>query len=295
MVGFTDGFVFPKLLMAARETEPAAGRPRQEKGLLRMARRTLQIRVVSASGSNGDSTRISVELPDGELQTYSSLEEMPPELRSLAEPLFNPSSARSLRRRLLKGQRKSSSDPAQRTDIDQLPARRRTQSAPAVEGGRRRRTREIIHLWFDLWAAGGGLAVAGFPLALARGSLFGSDSWTVWTVCALLLSIAGLYLMLAFLLNHTTLTANQDGLNVRHGPLPWYGNRFIPRDDLRQLFVRVRNSGRMTEYNLCARTTFGTCDLLGSLHQPDLLRSYEQELEEYFEIQDLPVRGSQYR
>ncbi len=260
-----------------------------------MIRRTLEIRIVSRQGVDGGTTQIRVTPPDGETRTFSGLEEMPDDLRALAEPLFSPAAAQSLRTGLLKRSRRDSSESGGPAAADPIEARRLAETSQTNERPRRRRKREIIHQWFDLWAAGGGLALAGFPLILIHSVLFGSDPWTLWSSLALLLSAVGLYLMLAFLVNHTRLTADQTGLTVQHGPLPWFGNQLIPREHLRQLFVRVRASSRMTEYALCARTTSGTFELTGSGHDPGALRQYEQELEDFFGIEDRPVSGNQYR
>lgn len=260
-----------------------------------MVHRILEIRVVSRQGSDGSRTQIRVTRSDGDTQAFGSLAEMPDDLRALAEPLFHPVAARGWRTGLLKRSKAVSLELGEPVEANPLAASRRAETSQSNEGSRRRRSREIIHPWFDLWAAGGGLAVTVFPLVLIRGVLFGNDPWTVWTFLALLVSVVGLYLMLAFLINHTRLTADANGLTVHHGPLPWLGNQRIAREDLRQLFVRVRSSSRTTEYRLCARTTSGTCELVGSASDPDALRQYEQELEDYFGIEDRPVRGNQYR
>ena len=176
-----------------------------------------------------------------------------------------------------------------------MDAFRRAETSKKKKRPPRRRKYEIIHLWFDLLAAGGGLALVVFPLMLIGSVLSGKDPWTLWSWCALLLSAVGLYLMLAFLVNRTCLTGDENGLTVHHGPLRWFGNQHIPREDLHQLFVQVSNSSRTNQYRLCAHTSSGICLLVGSGPDPDALRQYEQELEDYFGIADRPVRGDQYR
>lgn len=261
-----------------------------------MVHRTVEIRVVSRQNSDGNSTQINVTLPGGDTRTFSSLEEMPYDLRALAQPLFSPTVARRSRRTGLLNRSQTglpeSDGPAEsgRMDGFQWAETSKTSKRPL-----RRRKCEIIHVWFDLWAAGGGLALTVFPLMLIGSVLSGKDPWTLWSWCALLLSAVGLYLMLAFLVNCTRLTGDENGLTVDHGPLPWFGNQHIPREDLHQLFVQVRNSGRTTEYRLCAHTSSGIRGLAGSGYDPDALRQYEQALEDYFGIKDRPVRGNQYR
>ncbi len=261
-----------------------------------MVHRTVEIRVVSRQNSDGNRTQISVTLPGGETRTFSSLKEMPDDLRALAQPLFSPTVARRSRRPgLLKRSQTGLPDYDGPPDSHRRDAFRGSQTSKTKKRPPRRRKYEIIHMWFDLLAAGGGLALALFPLLLIGSVLTGKDPWTLWSICALLLSAVGVYLMLAFLVNHTRLTGDENGLTVYHGPLPWFGNQHISREDLHQFFVQVRNSSRTNEYSLCAHTSSGICRLVGSGHDPDALRQYEEELENYFGIEDRPIRGNQYR
>ncbi|MFN8710741.1 MAG: hypothetical protein ACK526_04720 [Planctomyces sp.] len=261
-----------------------------------MAHRTVEIRVVSRQNSDGKRTQISVTLPDGDTRTFGSLEEMPDDLRALAQPLFSPTVARRSRRTgLLKRSQTGLPESDGPGEASRMDAFRTAETSNREKRPPRRRKYEIIHWWFDPLAAGGGLALTVFPLMLIGSVLSGKDSWTFWSWCALLLSAGGLYLMLAFLVNRTRLTGDENGLTVHHGPLPWSGNQHIPREDLHQLFVQVRNSSRANDYSLCAHTSSGICRLVGSGDDPNALRQYEEELENYFGIEDRAVRGNQYR
>jgi hypothetical protein len=104
------------------------------------------------------------------------------------------------------------------------------------------------------------------------------------------------YLALANLFNHTVVEATRQGLTIRHGPLPWAGNRHMERAELKQLFsssrvIQGKNSST-TVYELNALTSDGRrVKLLGSLDDPGQALYLEQSLEKRLGIQDVPVVG----
>lgn len=64
------------------------------------------------------------------------------------------------------------------------------------------------------------------------------------------------YRAIAGLLNRTTVSVRDGRLTVRHGPLPWLGDRDLPTPSLRQLYVRSKTSrtknGTRTSFKVCA-------------------------------------------
>ncbi len=67
-------------------------------------------------------------------------------------------------------------------------------------------------------------------------------SLTSWLPYLLLLPGVGLaYWAVCGFVNRTVIRAGET-LSIRHGPLPWPGNRRLPADQVRQLYVRRRSS-----------------------------------------------------
>jgi hypothetical protein len=245
-----------------------------------MPRGTTEIKVRQRRDASGVALDIRVRGGDGQWHSYRRLEDVPSQWRALVARLLDGAPDLAL------------------TDVPAPPPRRQGHGR---QGHRRQRPRrrsrsgdDLIFWWFDPLAAFGALVLSALPLYAARRALLGQAPWSIWTFVALLIAGAGVYFMLVFLLNRSRLRVTAAGLDVRHGPLPWPGGRFYPREDLLQLFVRIR-SGRYTDYSLCALTPAGEVKLLGNFARPQELRELECELERRLGVEDEPVPGSQYR
>jgi hypothetical protein len=105
------------------------------------------------------------------------------------------------------------------------------------------------------------------------------------------------FLTLAGLVNATTLEIAPLGMTIRHGPLPWLGNRCLLAVRVEQIYcrlskVRVNGSAR---YELHADLGDGkTVRLLGGFDGPDEPRFLEQQIEARLGIQPRQVPG-EYR
>jgi hypothetical protein len=91
------------------------------------------------------------------------------------------------------------------------------------------------YLFVGAWALA--LDVGGTGLLVKQ--LTGGKAQPVALLFLLVLLGAGValtYFALAGFLNRTTLDARRDLLIIRHGPLPWPGNQYLPRCTLKQLF-----------------------------------------------------------
>ncbi|HMP01288.1 MAG TPA: hypothetical protein PKD86_10855 [Gemmatales bacterium] len=243
--------------------------------------RALEITVRRQHGPDGLSTFIQVKDRDGSTQTYGDLQEMPPHLRRLVAPIL------------------SQTPVPLGLAPESPPAPDEEVPAPRFKPKRRRarkrgKTFVIEHWWFDFFIVLGALAVTLFPIYLVRGTLFRGEPWTLWTGLALLCAALASYLLLAFVINRTVLTACRDGLTIWHGPLPWPGNRHIPKEELHQLYVNII-TGRYITYNLCAITNRGVECIIAHDRDPERLLRYERDIEEFLGIADWPVPGSQYR
>jgi len=109
---------------------------------------------------------------------------------------------------------------------------------------------------------------------------------------------AGLvYFTLAGFLNRTRIRVSDEALTVRHGPLPWFGSRDIPTDDIQQLYCtehyhRSRHGTGSTTYRLNAALQDGRkIALLSGLSDTPHALFIEQEIESHLGIKDRRVRG----
>jgi hypothetical protein len=105
------------------------------------------------------------------------------------------------------------------------------------------------------------------------------------------------YATLCGFLNATTLTVGHDALTVRHGPLPWSGNRTLPATAIRQLHcersgTRSRNGGTVYSYGLFATLTDGQkLKLVSGFTESADPRLLEQKIESHLRIPNRRVAG----
>jgi hypothetical protein len=93
--------------------------------------------------------------------------------------------------------------------------------------------------------------------------------------------------------NSTRIAVEGGILTVRHGPLPWPGNRSLPVADLQQLFCEeVVGSKGSRSYRLNAVLKTGKkLRLVTALKEPDQALYLEQLLETRLGIVDVAVAG----
>jgi hypothetical protein len=101
------------------------------------------------------------------------------------------------------------------------------------------------------------------------------------------------YPTVANIVNRTRIVVAGDIVTVRHGPLPWWGNRTLVRSTITQLFCRrdTGNKGAIS-YALVAIDRSGTrIDLVRALQREDDVRWLEDTLERRIGIANKPVVG----
>jgi len=104
------------------------------------------------------------------------------------------------------------------------------------------------------------------------------------------------YILLARLVNRTTITVNDQSIEVRHGPLPWLGNKSIPSRDINQLYCghhqnnSFSNSYSGFDVQVCL-TNGERIILLSRLRRYSHARFIEQQIENRLGIVDRPVAG----
>ena len=108
--------------------------------------------------------------------------------------------------------------------------------------------------------------------------------------------VALTYFVAALFVNRTEITVGDGLYRVKHGPLPWPGNRVGYSDDIEQLYVvekinRNKNSVSIV-YNVMVKQKDGTkFKLISSLNEMDQALFLEQEIERFLRIEDEKVSG----
>lgn len=163
-------------------------------------------------------------------------------------------------------------------------------------------TTRISWRWFTLRT----LALAAFCvfwdgfLIVWYGAALSSPKTPVMAVLFPLLHVgagAGLtYTVLTGFINRTRVEVNRALLTIRHGPLPWVGNRVLPGRSLAQLYgeevTSKSRNGTSVTYSLFALDREGRkVKLLSGLEEKDQVLYLEQTLERRLGIEDVPVDG----
>lgn len=238
-----------------------------------MRRKQVSFNVLRCRKGDDETVRITVRNPSGSEQTYDSLEEVPDGYRAIVEPFFR---AESL------------PDPNV-----QPTCQRRTPRPKRVRSRQGENDLEIAYYWLDIMAAIGGAIVAGFSFWWTNKLIAGQ--WWILLPFPLAGCMLGIYWTLTFLINRTMLRADDRGLDIRHGPLFWPGSRFIPRQDIEQLFVSIHPRRYGFTYRLQAFLPHGNVVLVRDIRAPEEARSMERAIERRLGIKDRPVPGPQYR
>lgn len=119
----------------------------------------------------------------------------------------------------------------------------------------------------------------------------------VFPIVHVAVGLALTYYVLASLLNTTTLLIRDGVLQVRHAPLPWWGQQSLPSDEIAQVFVQQDQSygrhGRVQfQYSVSAVMKSGLkMPILTGLPDADQAQFVEQRIESYLGITDQPVAG----
>lgn len=105
--------------------------------------------------------------------------------------------------------------------------------------------------------------------------------------------LAIFYIAIAFLANDTTVAIASGKISVRHGPLPWPGNRTLQTTEIRQLFCCERRGRKASRsYDVMARLTSDReVSLLAGLASEREARFLEQRIEQRLGLPDTTVAG----
>ncbi len=160
---------------------------------------------------------------------------------------------------------------------------------------------KIVRRWFSLKVIGllffctiwDGFLVFWYSLA------FKEDAPLMMKLFPLLHVMVGVlltYSVAAGFVNKTLVEVYLDEMKIRHGPLPWPGNRIIPSQEIDQLFTRERihrtKNGTNYSYELSMMDKGGKqVKLLSNLENPEQALFFEQQIESYLRIKDRAVAG----
>lgn len=102
-----------------------------------------------------------------------------------------------------------------------------------------------------------------------------------------------IYFTLTLYINKTTIFVDPHQLQIRHSPLPWRGNHTIQRANIEQLYTKInhRNNGKGTYEVHAILKEDKSKKILSGLETSDFALYIEQELENYWGIQNRRVAG----
>jgi hypothetical protein len=161
---------------------------------------------------------------------------------------------------------------------------------------------EIVRKWFT-WSTifmtafvivWDGFLIIWYSIALGPGR--GNLIMVLFPLIHVAAGVGLTYITLAGWVNTTRVSVDNGKLSVRHGPLPWIGNKDLDGSSLKQLYSkeqtsRGRNSTTVT-YEVHAITGFDTNEkLVSGLESSEQALYIEQEIERHLGIEDVPVRG----
>jgi hypothetical protein len=182
---------------------------------------------------------------------------------------------------------------------ERLSVRERVPMPPRVEVLDLGNSLEIRRSWFTpvlfflvffciFW---NGFMIVWHVMAISMGAWFMSVFGLLHTAVGIGLA----YGTFAGFVNRTVIRVGQGMLEVRHGPLPWLGNKTLPAHEVQQLYcqehVHRNKNGTSVTYSVELIRNSGRETLVKGLSECDQALFIEQELERFLKIEDQPVRG----
>ena len=127
-----------------------------------------------------------------------------------------------------------------------------------------------------------------------------SDRELLLKLFALVFIIIGaalVYYSIATFFNKTQILVSRDVIEIKHHPLPWFGNKRVETNNIKQLFVKEKyrgssNNNPRLSYNVLGLTKEDKpFNLLTDLEFSNQALYIEQEVEKYLGIENMEVSG----
>ncbi|MDX2465358.1 MAG: hypothetical protein QNK31_12715 [Porticoccus sp.] len=112
-----------------------------------------------------------------------------------------------------------------------------------------------------------------------------------------LLGLGVLYFTIATWLNKTQIYVSKNKIEIKHKPVPWFGNKKLKADNIKQLFVEKKcvgssNGNRRYKYNVLGLTSESAqFKLIAGLEFRDHARFIEKTIEDYLGIENVKIEG----
>ena len=138
----------------------------------------------------------------------------------------------------------------------------------------------------------GTLFVVGLTIVLTCNDPFIICLLAIFSTPFVAFGLLGVYATLAVLVNNTVVKVTSEFLTVKHGPLPWWGNRSLPIDELERLccYKHTRKDSASVSYSVDALTNGGNkIDLVRDLLNVAEALFIKQELERWLKINDSSI------
>ncbi len=137
-----------------------------------------------------------------------------------------------------------------------------------------------------------GFMVVWHAIALSSGAWFMSVFGLIHTAVGVGLT----YYTIAGFVNSTVIRAGQGLIEIRHGPLPWPGNKTLPSYEVEQLYSQEKvhrgKNGVHYTYTVQAMMSNGRREtVVGGLTDTEQALYIEQQVEQFLGIQDKPMAG----
>ena len=163
---------------------------------------------------------------------------------------------------------------------------------------------EITRTWFNVFNFVGMLifilAFNGLWMSSGFLEILMSDrEWLLklFALVFIILGVSSVYLSIATFFNKTQILVSRDTIEIKHRPIPWFGNKRVEINNLKQLFVKEKYWGSS---NNNPKLTYNVHGLTKEDKQFKLITGFktsnqalyiEQEIEKYLGIENVQVSG----
>lgn len=141
-----------------------------------------------------------------------------------------------------------------------------------------------------------GFLIFWYSMGIGAGGQIGAAAllFFLFPICHVAVGIGLTYFVIAGFLNRTWIDATRDELRVRHGPVPWKGNKTLAVEDVDQLYCSFDGQNSQSSHSYCVSVLLkdGRKEkLISMLHADDEARYIERTIEDFLGLEHRPVAG----